>query len=211
MDLPGGNRKSGGYEEHLGTSERLGAIELRKPEVVADTQADGSAKKTCRHDSLPWFDVARLLELMLLVDAHVEQVHLVVASHHLTVRAEDQASIRHFRGVGGLERYASPHDGHSVLDGKFPQALDAGTVVQVFGHSNLLSLGADEWEVLGEGNELRPAVHGLFHQSACPDEIGVPITGGAHLDRGNTHGVSNWLSLHAASFPLFPLQRQVTS
>src|SRR3989304_8026015 len=104
MDLPGGNRKGGGDEEHLGPGERLGAIELRKPEVVADTQADGSAKKTCRHDSLPWFDVARLLDAMLLVHAHVEQAHLVVASHQLTVRAEDQASIRHLGALAPPQR-----------------------------------------------------------------------------------------------------------
>ena len=190
MNLSGGNRKSRGHEEHFRAGKRVRAIKLGKPKVITDAQPHDVAKETHGDDVLTRFDMARLLKRMLFIDADVEQMHLVVASHQLAVGIENQAGIADLGSVPGLERDATAHDSHVVFGSEVSQALDAGTAVQVLSHLNLVTLAPDEREVLGERKKLRPAFHRLFHERVRSNEVRVPIARGAHLDRGNAQDVS---------------------
>ena len=190
MNLSGGNRKSRGHEEHFRAGKRVRAIKLGKPKVIADAQPHDVAQETRGDDVLARLDIARLLKGMLFIDVDVEQMHLVVASHQLAVGIENQAGIADLGGVRGLERNATTHDGHVVFGGEISQALDAGTAVQVLGHLNLVTLAPDKRKVLGERKKFRSAFHCLFHERVRPNEVRVPIPGGAHLDGGNAQDVS---------------------
>ncbi len=78
-------REGRGYHEHARAAQRQDPVELRKPQVVADRQAQLQPRVGLRHDDL----IAGLLELGLAVgepvDRHVEHVDLAIERADLAV------------------------------------------------------------------------------------------------------------------------------
>ena len=92
VGLTGGRGEIGGHAEHGGSGGRMGAVQLRKAQVVTDRHAETQTQCVAGHRPIARVCGGRFT-VLVAVHGHVKQVDLPIHGEVVAIRADKHACV----------------------------------------------------------------------------------------------------------------------